>query len=101
MSKCNRCKYEYSSKLDEPCKYCREQMGELSLAYQMHDDKFQPKEEQSTIEHNGFLRLVSFPLYRVEALIAITEYLGFTIEQVYECYCKKNKINYQRLKEWY
>lgn len=53
MSKCNRCKYEYSSKLDEPCKYCREQMGELSLAYQMHDDKFQPKEEQSTTEYNG------------------------------------------------
>ena len=58
MSKCNRCKYEYSSKLDEPCKYCREQMGELSLAYQMHDDKFQPKEEQSTIEHNGCMGCV-------------------------------------------
>lgn len=64
--------------------------------------------EQSNLMHktndaliNGFLRLVSFPLYRVEALIAITEYLGFTIEQVYECYCKKNKINYQRLKEGY
>ena len=58
MSKCNRCKYEYSSKLDEPCKYCREQMGKLSLAYQMHDDKFQPKEEQSTIEHNGCMGCV-------------------------------------------
>lgn len=50
---------------------------------------------------NEFFRLVSFPLYRVEALIAITEYLGFTIEQVYEAYCDKNKINYQRLKEGY
>jgi hypothetical protein len=38
---------------------------------------------------------------RVEALIAITEYLGFTIERVYEAYCDKNKINYQRLKEGY
>lgn len=38
---------------------------------------------------------------RVEALIAITEYLGFTVEQVYEAYCDKNKINYQRLKEGY
>lgn len=37
----------------------------------------------------------------LNVLIAITEYLGFTIEQVYEAYCDKNKINYQRLKEGY
>ena len=53
MSKCNKCKYEYLSKCEEPCKYCRERMGEVSLAYQMHEDKFQPKEEQSTTEYNG------------------------------------------------
>lgn len=38
---------------------------------------------------------------KVEPLIAITEYLGFTVEQVYSAYCDKNKINYQRLKEGY
>lgn len=53
MSKCNKCKYEYLSKCEEPCKYCRERMGEVSLAYQMHEDKFQPKEEQSITEYNG------------------------------------------------
>ena len=37
----------------------------------------------------------------IEMLIAITEYIAFTIEQVYEAYCGKNKINYQRLKEGY
>lgn len=42
-----------------------------------------------------------FSLRKVEPLIAITEHLGFTIEQVYEAYCGKNKINYQRLKEGY
>lgn len=41
------------------------------------------------------------PLWKVEPLIAITEYLGFTVEQVYEAYCGKNKINYQRLEEGY
>lgn len=45
--------------------------------------------------------LPSFTDSRVEALIAITEYLGFEVEQVYEAYCEKNKINYQRLKEGY
>lgn len=45
--------------------------------------------------------LSSFSLWKVEPLIAITEYLGFTIEQVYKAYCEKNKINYQRLKEGY
>lgn len=39
--------------------------------------------------------------WKVETLIAITEHLGFTIEQVYKAYCDKNKINYQRLKEGY
>lgn len=38
---------------------------------------------------------------KLEKLIAITEYLGFTIEQVYGAYCGKNKVNYQRLKEGY
>lgn len=37
----------------------------------------------------------------ITALIAITEHLGFTVEQVYKAYCNKNKINYQRLKEGY
>lgn len=37
----------------------------------------------------------------ITVLVAITEYLGFTIEQVYEAYCDKNKVNYQRLKEGY
>ena len=45
--------------------------------------------------------LSCFPLWKVEPLIAITEHLGFTVEQVYSAYCKKNKINYQRLKEGY
>ena len=46
-------------------------------------------------------RLVIFERSIIPVLIAITEYLGFTIEQVYEAYCDKNKINYQRLKEGY
>lgn len=48
--------------------------------------------------------LTDLPCYadsRVEILIAITEYLGFEVEQVYEAYCDKNKVNYQRLKEGY
>ena len=45
--------------------------------------------------------LSSFSLWKVEPLIAISEYLGFTIEQVYEAYCGKNKINYQRLEKGY
>lgn len=45
--------------------------------------------------------LVAWELCKTERLIAITEYLGFTVEQVYSAYCDKNKINYQRLKEGY
>lgn len=39
--------------------------------------------------------------YKLSMLVAITEYLGFTIEQVYSAYCDKNKVNYQRLEEGY
>lgn len=38
---------------------------------------------------------------KLERLIAITEYLGFSVEDVYKAYCKKNKVNYRRLKEGY
>lgn len=44
--------------------------------------------------------LVEFE-FKLERLIPITEYLGFTVEQVYEAYVNKNKVNYQRLKEGY
>lgn len=46
-------------------------------------------------------RLVIFESSIIPVLIAITEYIGFTIEHVYEAYCGKNRINYQRLKEGY
>lgn len=45
--------------------------------------------------------LATFDIYKMERLVAISEYLGFTIEQVYEAYCDKNKVNYKRLKEGY
>jgi dimeric dUTPase (all-alpha-NTP-PPase superfamily) len=45
--------------------------------------------------------LVYYKCSIITVLVAITEYLGFTIEQVYDAYCVKNKINYQRLKEGY
>lgn len=45
--------------------------------------------------------LVAWELCKLERLIAITEYIGFTVQQVYQAYCDKNKINYQRLKEGY
>lgn len=45
--------------------------------------------------------LVVWNWLKVERLTAITEYLGFTIEDVYQAYCDKNKINYQRLESGY
>lgn len=45
--------------------------------------------------------LVDYPFNKIHKLIAITEYLGFTVEQVYEAYGDKNKINYQRLERGY
>lgn len=52
MSKCNKCKYEYSSKTDEPCRNCKERFGTLNMGYSMSKDNFQPK-EKSVIEHDG------------------------------------------------
>lgn len=45
--------------------------------------------------------LVAWGLCKLERLIAITEYIGFTVQQVYEAYCDKNKVNYQRLESGY
>lgn len=46
-------------------------------------------------------RLVIFESSIIPVLIAITEYIGFTVQQVYEAYCDKNKVNYQRLESGY
>lgn len=45
--------------------------------------------------------LATWNIHKMERLIAITEYLGFTVAQFYDAYCDKNKVNYQRLKEGY
>lgn len=45
--------------------------------------------------------LTSINSNKLERLIAITEYLGFTIEDVHKAYCDKNKVNYQRLESGY
>lgn len=45
--------------------------------------------------------LTSINSNKLDRLIAITEYLGFSVEDVYKAYCEKNKINYQRLNEGY
>ena len=45
--------------------------------------------------------LVYYKVSIIIVLVAISEYLGFTIERVYEAYCDKNKINYQRLEKGY
>lgn len=79
-------------------------LGEMSL-YEFEKEKS---------EVNGILlsmRAESLPYvlayiaacghHMLEALIAISEYLGFTIEQVYFAYCGKNKVNYQRLESGY
>ncbi len=53
----------------------------------------------------GVARVLSelpcFSTYKLGDLCAITEYLGFSVEDVYKAYCEKNKVNYQRLKEGY
>ena len=48
-----------------------------------------------------FAYLLHYISSKIEDLITITEYLGFSVEQVYKAYCDKNKVNYQRLKEGY
>lgn len=38
---------------------------------------------------------------RLTTLVVVTEYLGFTVEDVYKAYIKKNKINYKRVEQRY
>lgn len=50
MSKCNKCKYEYSSKLDEPCINCKGTYKHDTMAYLKAKDYFKPKEEKADDE---------------------------------------------------
>ena len=89
------------------------------LSYQNHFDSGEEelRSEEQMIDHaityfceikvfkTGIIYLLadltSINSNKLERLIAITEYLGFTIEDVYKAYCDKNKVNYQRLESGY
>mgnify|MGYP004529160583 CR=1 FL=1 len=58
----------------------------------------------SSIKFNGLVNSFGYLINygrKVADLCAITECLGFTVGQVYQAYCDKNKVNYQRLEEGY
>lgn len=46
MSKCNKCKYEYSSKLDDPCCDCKYRFDQGTMARLKAKDCFKPKEKK-------------------------------------------------------
>lgn len=54
---------------------------------------------------NSLADLMAMTVYMdfdyVELMLLITEKLGFTIDDIYECYQKKNKVNFERLKNGY
>lgn len=46
MSKCNRCKYEYLSKLDDPCCDCKYRFDQGTMAFLKAKDCFKSKEKK-------------------------------------------------------
>lgn len=70
----------------------------LNQDYQLYSSKMNFDKRAFT---NMLSMLIESWFDRLVVLIVITEHLGFTIEDVYQAYCEKNKINYQRLKEGY
>lgn len=47
MSKCNKCKYEYLSKEEDPCNVCRWKIKERGLAFFGKLSYFEPKDESA------------------------------------------------------
>lgn len=76
--------------IEYTCTFTRNSKNILSL---MRNNKF-----GLTV---AFSDLVSWKWNKLERLTAISEYLGFTIEQIYKAYCKKNEENYRRLENGY
>jgi hypothetical protein len=46
MSKCNKCKYEYLSSIEEPCANCKGTCKRDTMAYLKAKDCFKPKEKE-------------------------------------------------------
>lgn len=46
MSKCNKCKYEYLSSIEEPCVDCKGTHKRDTMAYLKAKDCFKPKEKE-------------------------------------------------------
>lgn len=50
---------------------------------------------------NALVRIINFVDGRLMYLLALSEHLGFCLEEVYEAYMRKNAINMERLKNGY
>ena len=93
MSKCNKCKYEYLSKCEEPCKYCREGYGECTQYYTMYEDKFEPKEERV----NDKIDMVNHPQHynRDGAMECMDEMITVFGKDIVACFCLCNTWKYR------
>lgn len=61
--------------------------------YLFYDDKTNDEKELSAL----YSELVQGNYFRLECLHSIGKRFGFTLEDVYEAYKKKNQVNYERL----
>lgn len=50
MSKCNKCKYEYLSSIEEPCVNCKGTHRRDTMAYLKAKDYFKPKKEKECMK---------------------------------------------------
>ena len=62
-------------------------------------------EHFENISMDSFANLMAITVYvdydYVELMILVSEKLGFTIDEIYECYHQKNQINFERLQNGY
>ena len=108
MSLCNECKYEDSSKIEEPCKYCIWSAERNPLAFIGRLNYFEPKE---VIEHDGDDKadMVNHPQHYqhgIEPIDYIESHnlnfnLGNVIKYVSRAGFKDNELENLKKAKWY
>lgn len=93
MSKCNKCKYEYSSKLDAPCCDCKYRFDPGTMARLKAKDCFKPKEEKADDE----IDMVNHPQHynRDGAMECIDEMIAVFGKDIVACFCLCNVWKYR------
>lgn len=106
MCKCNKCKYEYLSRIEEPCVNCKGTYKRDTMAYLKAKDCFKPKEEKANDKADMVNHPQHYSAHGIEPIDYIESHdlnfnLGNVIKYVSRAPYKGTELEDLKKAKWY